>query len=64
MDFNVDQQSSHTGKKRLTSNMCWTELTTTIQKKILTVDINRHLNGEKLLMFTSDQNQNQNAKNI
>lgn len=56
MDFNVDQQSSHMGKKRLTSNMCWTELTTTIQKKILTVDINRHLNGEKVLMFTSDQN--------
>lgn len=56
MDFNVDQQSSPTGKKRLTLNMCWTELTTTIQKKILTVDINRHLNGEKLLMFTSDQN--------
>lgn len=52
------------GKKRLTSNMCWTELTTTIQKKMLIVDINRHINGKNVSMFNSDQNKNQNAKNI
>lgn len=40
--------------------MCWTEMKTTIQKQILTIDINRHLNGKNILMFTRNQNKNQN----
>lgn len=46
-----------------TSDLYWTELKTTVQKKILTIDINKHLSGKKI-MFTKNQHKNQNAKNI
>lgn len=56
MNFSVDK-ITHMGKKRLTSNMWWTELTTTtMEKKIFIVDINRHLGGNDSSMFTSNQN--------